>query len=141
MIPQRFVDKVRVIPCGGCWEWTARLNRDGYGEFWWDDRAQKAHRVAYELMVGPIPDGLTLDHLCRNRCCVNPNHLEPVSITVNIRRMRPDGETECPRGHPLTGDNVGTRTGRNGRPWRVCRRCDRERQMAKYHAMEVPDAD
>jgi len=72
-----------------CWPWLGKLNR-GYGRFtWYVGGAQRftgPHRVAYTLLVGAIPDGLTIDHLCRNRCCVNPAHLEPVPLNENIRR-------------------------------------------------------
>lgn len=70
----------------GCWIWVGRLNRNGYGRICLGGREPMAHRVSYELHVGPIPDGLVLDHLCRVRCCVNPFHLEPVTVQVNTLR-------------------------------------------------------
>lgn len=76
-------------PGDGCWEWTGARQPDGrydYGMFWDGTRAVRAHRFAYELLVGPIPVGLELDHLCRNPPCVNPAHLEPVTHAENIRR-------------------------------------------------------
>lgn len=69
-----------------CWLWTGYVAAGGYGEFHLAGRTRKAHRVAYELLVGPVPEGLDLDHLCRVRRCVNPEHLEPVTRQENLRR-------------------------------------------------------
>lgn len=131
---ERLMAKVDVNP-GGCWEWTASKNRDGYGKFatgrgGWIG----AHRAAYQLIVGPIPDGKELDHLCRNRGCVNPDHLEPVEHKVNVRRgalgqttaARQRGKTHCPQGHEYTPEN--TRMCRTGRS---CRQCQSDRNAAR----------
>ena len=99
----RFWGKVNKGGGGECWIWVGRTQRQGYG-IW--ALTVAAHRLSYELINGAIPDGLVLDHLCRNPSCVNPNHLEPVTVRENIRRgfnqvsvnMR---KTRCPRGHPL----------------------------------------
>jgi hypothetical protein len=69
-----------------CWTWTGAKTSTGYGSFGYQGRTWSTHRLAYELLVGPIPDGLTIDHLCRNKPCCNPSHLEPVTIRENQRR-------------------------------------------------------
>lgn len=80
----RFFDKVDLS--GECWRWTAAISDNGYGKFWRGDRLVYAHQFAFELLVGDDIAGLDLDHLCRDRACVNPEHLEPVSRAENLRR-------------------------------------------------------
>lgn len=101
----RFWSKVQ-IQHNGCWEWTAGKNEKGYGCFYSPAHANhKAHRWAYEALVGPIPDHLQIDHLCRNRSCVNPAHLELVTAQENISRglvgQYQSKKTHCKQGHPL----------------------------------------
>jgi hypothetical protein len=84
---ERFWAKVQKGTQDECWFWTARTSQDGYGWFApFTHGDMPAHRFAYQLLIGPIPDGLTLDHLCRNTLCVNPRHLEPVTNSENVRR-------------------------------------------------------
>ena len=114
----------------GCRVWTGRLDTGGYGI----ERRLRAHRVSYELIVGPIPAGLCIDHLCRNRACVNPSHLEPVTIRENCRR----GTvliTECRKGHKY--DEKNTLYRKNGH--RICRTCSAElcrKYQEKNHEKE-----
>lgn len=110
-----YVDK-----SGDCWLWTGNLVR-GYGQIKVDNKPLYTHRVAYELVVGPIPEGLTLDHLCRTTVCCNPAHLEPVTMEENLRRQGAS-KTHCKRGHEFSPEN--TRIGPHGK--RVCRTCHRD---------------
>lgn len=86
-----------------CWLWTGYIDGQGYGQFHHDGRVGYAHRVAYEALVGPIPSGLHIDHLCRVTACVRPSHLEPVTQAENLRRQGA-AITHCPQGHEYTGD-------------------------------------
>ena len=128
-LPLRFWRKVHARE-DGCWEWTASRNRAGlgYGQFWWGKRLVVAHRLAYEALVQPIPGGLESDHLCRNRACINPLHIEPVTRSINvlrgnapaILRARHARVTHCPQGHPYDGSNL-----RWSRGKRYCNSCPR----------------
>lgn len=125
---QRFWEKIDQ-PQGpeGCWLWTGTRDQAGYGQIRYDKRLYKAHRFGYELVIGPIPPDMTLDHLCGNQSCVNPAHLEPVTLAVNILRGNgPSAQnarrTHCGRGHEFTPAN--TRIDKRGK--RLCRACNRE---------------
>ena len=129
-LEERFWAKVQKTET--CWLWTGGKSLDGYGIFRpsHGPRSFRAHRFAYELLIGPIAVGLTLDHLCRVRRCVNPAHLEPVTDRVNILRgISPSAQaarkTHCPQGHPYDLFN----THRNRQNGRVCLECRRLRDM------------
>lgn len=105
---------------GGCWEWQGAVGPNGYGYSSWAGQ-KLAHRMSFEAHIGPIPIGMHLDHLCRNRRCVNPTHLEPVTPLVNQRR-KPDETRKrpvCRKGHEISGDNV--IASRGARRCRICR--------------------
>lgn len=128
----------------GCWSWIGAL-RNGYGVINGHRRNERlAHRVAYETWVGPIPDGLTLDHICHtydetclggqgclHRRCINPTHLEPVTINENVSRGRKhySSRTHCPSGHPFSVENTALRSD-GGRRCKVCRNAQERR---RYH--------
>lgn len=112
-----------------CWTWTAALRDDRYGAFWFNGRMRLAHRVAWEMVRGVIPPGMTLDHTCRNRRCVRVEHLEAVSLKENLRRgdspsARNSRKADCNSGHPLVGENLYITSGGT----RQCRACKKQRR-------------
>jgi len=119
-------------PNSGCLVWVGALDGGGYGRIHFDGKARKAHRISYELSRGEIPSGLEIDHLCRNRCCINPDHLEPVSRRINVLRGKSPkqlsdwqkSKTHCPQGHEYTLENTYIKVGGG----RDCRSCQREWQ-------------
>lgn len=135
---QRFWSKVKkngamppqATAQGACWDWKAGKTKAGYGVFRpAHGQGTLAHRYAYELLIGPIPEGLVIDHLCRNRGCVNPDHMEPVTTGENTRRGFGIStwnrlKTHCPKGHPYDVENTYIHPSNNGR---ICRQCARER--------------
>jgi hypothetical protein len=155
---ERFEAKYVVLD-NGCWEWTACRYLTGYAMFWLNGMNMPAHRASFELYVGPIPDGLQLDHLCHTRdelcaggwsClhrrCVNPAHLEPVTHLENVRRglggypalLR--ARTHCGNGHEFTPENTKLRRDNNGRICRICKReWDRRRQQRRRRIRSLGD--
>ena len=135
-LPDRFWSKVAPCPMSGCWLWIA-ATVNGYGKTGGGPRGDRwnarAHRYSYVALVGDVPVGLDLDHLCRVRCCVNPAHLEPVTRAVNMARspltphMRKFA-THCKRGHEMTAENTGGLDKRQ----RYCRACERLRYQSTY---------
>ena len=110
-----------------CWEWQLALDKDGYGRFKIHKKGHRAHRVAYEIYVGPIPETMVIDHLCRNKKCCNPLHLETVTTQENIQRgeltIREKSKTHCPQGHPYDEENTHFHLSKKGTIWRTCRAC------------------
>lgn len=136
------MEKVEVLD-NGCWRWTGTLFNSGYGRLHRASGSQLAHRIGYELLVGPIPKSKTLDHICHNedpicnldnkcphRACVNPAHVEPATHKQNILRGRGSAAkntklTHCKRGHLLRGKNLLRMNGK-----RACRTCRKEQDLA-----------
>lgn len=129
-LPACFWSQVQPCPMSGCWLWTGTEIGGGYGRTKSAGRGLLVHRHSYGSLVGPIPDGLVIDHLCRVRCCVNPAHLEPVTQQVNVRRSdsqmaRRAAQTHCKRGHELAGDNLKVFERSPNRFMRTCITCER----------------
>jgi hypothetical protein len=125
---RRFWDRVDERDDKDCWEWAGTITSTGYGTFSLRTQNAYAHRIAYECAWGPIPEGLVVDHLCANRRCCNPLHLEAVTVEENNRRGPGASSANlqkdrCPRGHPYSGKNLGrTKSGS-----RYCRTCTNDR--------------
>lgn len=131
----RFREKYEVRDCGHetpCWVWVAGRDRDGYGRFKPNSQVGTlpAHRVSYELFIGSIPEGLHIDHLCRNPGCVNPTHVEPVTCRENLMRgetyaASAAAQTHCIHGHEFTSENTYYKPPDGNRS---CRECLRRRK-------------
>jgi len=125
-LPAHIQSKIMPEPTSGCWLWAGATAGKNYGQITHDGKRQYAHRVVYELVVRSIPEGLEIDHLCKVTCCVNPNHLEPVTHKENLRRSDAVLKTKlwaasitvCPSGHEYTKENTAIYNGK-----RHCRLC------------------
>lgn len=136
-LPVLFSGGVFLIPAdrwcvntqSGCWNWRGSLNSNGYGKFKCGGKMIYAHRAAYERAKGPIPEGATIDHTCRNRRCCNPAHLEAVSLKENVRRSPRAHKSHCSAGHELSGDNLYV----DPKGYRKCRTCKRGYRNRRLH--------
>ncbi|HEY6154661.1 MAG TPA: HNH endonuclease signature motif containing protein [Candidatus Udaeobacter sp.] len=133
-----------LITATGCWYWLGGKSKAGYGQMGAFGISQYTHIVSYELFIGPVPDGLELDHKCRMPACWNPYHLEPVTHAENLLRgespyAKKKRQTHCKYGHPFEGENLvfnadGTRDCRicRRRRWRLKEQRERTKQLQKY---------
>ena len=130
MVYDRAGNPLWLVAENGCWNWHSYDAREGYGRIMVNLRSFYAHRWMYERLIGPIPAGLQIDHLCRNRRCVNPDHLEPVTHQENARRgvaARPL-KTHCVHGHEFTPENTCYVPDRSQR---YCRQCNRDKWIPR----------
>jgi len=138
----RIKDRSMPVPWSGCWLWLGALDRDGYGHVMiktggGNEIRRGAHRASYEAFNGAIPDGLQIDHLCRVRCCVNPDHLEAVSCKENLHRGETRAaingrKTHCKNGHPFNDSNTVVSNNK-----RVCRTCRNDRALSDYYRNRI----
>lgn len=142
----RLVDKVKVDDETGCWEWQGYVTPNGYGAMVLGSRVDNSvrreftHRVAWTELVGPIPDGLHIDHLCRNTICCNPGHLEPVTPRINALRSESPAalnarKAACVEGHPFDAENTYVNPTTGGRR---CRTCQRDYERETWHLRPRP---
>ena len=137
----RFLSYIKISKASGnCWEWTGYKNHDGYGQINFNGKLL-THRFIYEYLHGPIPDGLQIDHLCRNPACANPKHLEAVSHQENVLRGNSGifnlSKTHCPQNHPYSLANT-YHIPTGGRGCRTCRRDAQSRYKAKLKMEGMP---
>lgn len=144
-LPKRFRDKFIINKDTDCWEWKAEITHDGYGRYCYKYRRYMSHRFSYEIMIGPIPEGLQIDHLCRNRSCCNPEHLEAVTCKENLSRglgcmpgvivsaNKRKAKIHCKYSHEFTPEN--TYTYKNKRSCKICNcRRVKESQLRKKNS-------
>lgn len=157
-VEQRIRENIAIDAESGCWLWQLGTDGDGYGHMKVAGKTVHSYRASYEAFVGPIPDGLQIDHVChtrdtscpagkcKHRLCVNPEHLEPVTLRENVERSRTDpranfadywdrrrATTHCPHGHPWDEENTRWQPLPAGGQQRVCRACTRE-AMRRHRA-------
>ncbi len=132
LLPPLMAAKVTVDE-SGCWLWKGARNSRGYGCWSQDGQRVLTHRVAYERLVGPIPQGLQIDHLCRVKACCRPDHLEPVTAAENSQR-RVSTISHCAHGHPLKGANLYVHP-RGSRECRICRAAQFKAAKARRQAV------
>jgi hypothetical protein len=130
---ERFYAKVNLPADDGCWVWTGGRKKAGYGQFFVDGHKVIAHRWAYAHFVGPIPADHEVDHRCTNPPCVNPAHLEAVTLQEN-RRRRVERKTHCIKGHEYTPENSYYYVDDQGYTCRHCRACGRETALRRFRA-------
>lgn len=134
---ERLLSKISPEPNSGCWIWTESVGNGGYGSIRSELGWEGAHRAAYRLFRGPIPDGMDLDHLCRVRCCCNPHHLEPVTRQENLLRGENCRKDCCHAGHPYP-ENLRIRPDTGKRQCMECARIrDRKRRPGEYSSIEL----
>jgi hypothetical protein len=129
-LAERLLSNIEISP-GGCWVWRGMVNKDGYGRIRAYGKRVFTHRVAYELLVGPIPEGLTIDHICGHHRCLCPDHLEPTTGVENVLRGGNSAKTHCIHGHAFDEENThyAVNLKQPHRPHiRQCKECMRTRQ-------------
>ncbi len=138
-LPERLRAKITINSSNGCWEWQASLTTNGYGQIMVDKRKCYAHRIAYEVFVGEIPSDLEIDHLCCNKRCINPQHLETVTSRENTARhfnnwIDARSASHCKRGHEYTAANTLKRPN-GGRACRTCSVVSNRRSVQRAEAL------
>lgn len=148
LLPANMQNKIEYAHCDvadldpKCWNWTGARSSRGYGSVGHQKRVWSTHKLAYILLVGEVPDGLQIDHLCRNKRCCNPAHLEAVTGKVNCERTEAAQKTRCAQGHPLVPPNLLIKKRKSGLTIRNCRVCQLDYQRrARATKRKQPAAD